>query len=135
MSTNYRSPAEVFDLASQVVRSALPQADRPQAVRSTGITPRLAVAGSGRPGGERPRTRWPTCWAEVEGTVGVIVAQPRLAALTEELTAAGALPSDRVRVVSPTGSKGLEYDAVLVVEPGRDRRPPPRAASGPSTSP
>ena len=47
----------------------------------------------------------------------MIVPQPRLTALTEELIGAGVLPSDRVRVVSPTGSKGLEYDAVLVVEP------------------
>ena len=116
MSTNYRSPAEVFDLASQVVRSAYPQADRPQAVRSTGVRPRLAVAG---PNGVAASAADEVArlLAEVEGTVGVIVPQPRLAALTEELTAAGALPSDRVRVVSPTGSKGLEYDAVLVVEP------------------
>ena len=116
MSTNYRSPAEVFDLASQVVRSAYPQADRPQAVRSTGVTPRLAVAG---PDGLAATAADEVLdlLAEVEGTVGVIVPQPRLAELTDELTAAGALPSDRVRVVSPTGSKGLEYDAVLVVEP------------------
>ena len=116
MSTNYRSPAEVFDLASQVVRSAYPQADRPQAVRSTGVRPRLAVAG---PNGVAASAadEIARLLAEVEGTVGVIVPQPRMATLTEALTAAGALPSDRVRVVSPTGSKGLEYDAVLVVEP------------------
>ena len=49
MSTNYRNPAEVFALASQVVRSAYPQADLPQAVRSTGSPPRLR---------RRPRTAW-----------------------------------------------------------------------------
>ena len=116
MSTNYRSPAEVFELASQVVRSIYPQADRPQAVRSTGVAPRLAIAG---PTGVAATAAAEVAdlLAEVEGTVGVIVPQSRLAALTEELTAAGALSSDRVRVVSPTGSKGLEYDAVLVVEP------------------
>ena len=116
MSTNYRSPAEVFELASQVVRSIYPQADRPQAVRSTGVAPRLAIAG---PTGVAATAAAEVAdlLAEVEGTVGVIVPQSRLAALTEELTAAGALSLDRVRVVSPTGSKGLEYDAVLVVEP------------------
>jgi DNA helicase IV len=116
MSTNYRSPAEVFDLAAKVVHAVYPQADRPQAVRSVGIPPRLAVAG---PNGlaASAADELADLLAEVDGTVGVIVAQPRLAAFTEELTAAGALPPDRVRVISPTGSKGLEYDAVLVVEP------------------
>jgi len=116
MSTNYRSPAEVFDLASQVVRSAYPQADRPQAVRSVGVAPRLAVAGpSGLAASAVEEVT--DLLGEVEGTVCVIVPQPRLAAFTADLTAAGVLPSDRVRVVSPTGSKGLEYDAVLVAEP------------------
>jgi DNA helicase IV len=116
MSTNYRSPAEVFDLAAKVVQAVYPEADRPQAVRSVGIPPRLAVAG---PAGlaASAADELAALLGEVDGTVGVIVAQPRLAAFTEELAAAGALPSDRVRVVSPTGSKGLEYDAVLVVEP------------------
>ena len=116
MSTNYRSPAEVFDLAARVVQSAYPQADRPKAVRSVGVPPRLAVAG---PDGLAASLAEEVAGllAEVEGTVGVIVPQPRLTALTGELTAAGVLPSDRVRVVSPTGSKGLEYDGVLVVEP------------------
>jgi DNA helicase IV len=116
MSTNYRSPAEVFDLAAKVVQAVYPEADRPQAVRSVGIPPRLAVAG---PAGlaDSAADELAALLGEVDGTVGVIVAQPRLAAFTEELAAAGALPSDRVRVVSPTGSKGLEYDAVLVVEP------------------
>ena len=41
MSTNYRSPAEVFDLAAKVVVHAYPNADLPTAVRSTGIEPEL----------------------------------------------------------------------------------------------
>ncbi len=36
LSTNYRSPAEVFALAAEVVRRAFPSADLPHAVRSTG---------------------------------------------------------------------------------------------------
>ena len=116
MSTNYRSPAEVFDLAAKVVHAVYPQADRPQAVRSVGIPPRLAVAGPDGLAGSAAR-ELTDLLGEVDGTIGVIVAQPQLAAFAEALTAAGALPSDRIRVISPTGSKGLEYDAVLVVEP------------------
>jgi DNA helicase IV len=116
MSTNYRSPAEVFDLAATVVRQAYPQADRPRAVRSVGVEPRLLVAG---PDGLVSSTvdLVPELLSEVEGTVGVIGPQPLLSALTERLAAAGALASGRVRVIGPTESKGLEYDAVLVVDP------------------
>ncbi len=46
MSTNYRSPAEVFDFAARVVVRAYPEADLPRAVRSTGVEPRLLEAGA-----------------------------------------------------------------------------------------
>jgi DNA helicase IV len=116
MSTNYRSPAEVFDLASTVVRRAYPQADRPRAVRTVGVEPRLLVAGpAGLVGSVVELVS--QLLAEVDGTVGVIGPQALLPMLTEALTAAGVLPSGRVRVIGPTESKGLEYDAVLVVDP------------------
>ena len=116
MSTNYRSPAEVFDLAATVVRQAYPQADRPRAVRTVGVEPRLLVAGPEGLVGSAVELV-PQLLAEVDGTVGVIVPQVWLPMLTERLTAAGVLPSGRVRVIGPTESKGLEYDAVLVVDP------------------
>jgi superfamily I DNA/RNA helicase len=59
----------------------------------------------------------PQLLSELEGTVGVIGPQALLPSLTERLAATGALESGRVRVISPTESKGLEYDAVLVVDP------------------
>jgi DNA helicase IV len=116
MSTNYRSPAEVFDLAATVVLQTYPQADRPRAVRSVGVEPRLLVTGSqGLTGSTVDLV--PELLSEVEGTVGVIAPHGLLQVLTESLTAAGALASGRVRVIGPTESKGLEYDAVLVVDP------------------
>ena len=116
MSTNYRSPAEVFDLAATVVRQAYPQADRPRAVRTVGAEPRLLVADSEGLAGSVVDLV-PQLLAQVDGTVGVIGPQALLPMLTERLTAAGALGSGRVRVIGPTESKGLEYDGVLVVDP------------------
>jgi DNA helicase IV len=118
MTTNYRSPAEVFDLAATIVRQAYPQADRPRAVRKVGAEPRLLVAG---PEGLASSVGdlVPQLLGEVEGTVGVIASQALHPVLAERLTAAGALASGRVRVIGPTESKGLEYDAVLVVDPDR----------------
>jgi len=116
LSTNYRSPAEVFELAAQVVRRAFPEADLPNAVRSTGIDPRLEIAAE-----EDLPAAVADAVAElaglVEGTIGVIAAPSRIEGLARE---AGALPgvgavADRVSFVAPLWAKGLEYDAVIVV--------------------
>ena len=114
MSTNYRSPAEVFDLASRVVVQAYPDADLPSAVRSTGVEPLLAVARDLQADVvEHVRA----LLDEVAGTVGVICPPSRRAAVEEHLTAANLDGADRVAVVTSLESKGLEYDGVLVVTP------------------
>jgi hypothetical protein len=112
MSTNYRSPAEVFDLAARVVVEAYPEADLPTAVRSTGRHPQLLVVGeNGLVGSATEAVR--NLLAAVDGTVGVICAPSHLA----EVAVAVAGLSERVAVVTPLESKGLEYDGVLVVSP------------------
>ena len=114
MSTNYRSPAEVFDLASQVVVQAYPDADLPTAVRSTGVEPLLAV-GQDLAVGVVAHVR--ALLDEVAGTVGVICPPSRRSAVAEALAAAHLGGAERVAVVTSTESKGLEYDGVLVVTP------------------
>ncbi|MGI3781660.1 MAG: HelD family protein [Janthinobacterium lividum] len=114
MSTNYRSPSEVFDLASQVVVKAYPDADLPTAVRSTGIEPLLAVTGD-VPAGVVEQVS--ALLGEVDGTVGVICPPSRRTAVEADLLAAELDGYDRVAVVTSTESKGLEYDGVLVVTP------------------
>lgn len=116
LSTNYRSPAEVFDLAAQVVRRDFPQADLPAAVRSTGIQPQLLSVPATGLLDELDRTIGELAGL-VEGTIGVIAPPSRLNGL-----AVAELPSvnghsDRVSFVSPLNAKGLEYDAVVVVDP------------------
>ena len=132
MSTNYRSPAEVFDLAATVVRQAYPQADRPRAVRSVGVEPRLLVAG---PDGLVSSTvdLVPELLSEVEGTVGVIGPQPLLSALTERLAAAGALASGRVRATVPPSPRVWSTTRYSSSTPIRSWRPR-QAARGLSTS-
>jgi DNA helicase IV len=121
LSTNYRSPSEVFDLAAQVVVADVPDADLPTAVRSTGHMPRLLVTADATP-------KNPTIPAamisivgsllvEVEGTVGVICppsTKDHLAAQLEQARLPGA---ERVVVITAQQAKGLEYDAVLVITP------------------
>ncbi len=118
LSTNYRSPAEVFDVAAPVVQRAFPGADLPRAIRETGIRPLLADPA------EPDLAEWldgqvGELAGQVGGTIGVIAPPSRLAALREAAAAQPNLAAvaDRLALVSPLGAKGLEYDAVVVVSP------------------
>jgi DNA helicase IV len=121
LSTNYRSPSEVFDLAAQVVVTDFPDADLPTAVRSTGYAPRLMVSADAAP--ENPTISAAminivrSLLDEVDGTVGVICppsSKDQLAAQLEHARLPGA---ERVVVITAQQAKGLEYDAVLVITP------------------
>jgi DNA helicase IV len=126
MSTNYRSPSEVFDLAAKIVVADFPDADLPTAVRSTGHQPRLLVPADATPGHPRIATAMintaminivRTLLAEVAGTVGVICPPSTKDELTIQLAQARLADADRVAVLTPVEAKGLEYDGVLVVTP------------------
>jgi len=116
LSTNYRSPAEVFELAAQVVRRHFPAADLPHAVRTTGIVPLLLTTPA-----EHLHDRLEQILSElvtqVEGSIGVIAPPSRLNDLADaNLPITHAVP-DRISFISPLNAKGLEYDAVIVVSP------------------
>ncbi|WP_106848989.1 ATP-binding domain-containing protein [Blastococcus sp. Marseille-P5729] len=116
LDTNYRSPAEVFTLAADVVRTVMPDADIPAAVRSTGHPPEHVLSRD---------LRLPVLDAvrrmldDVEGTVAVIAPASRVEEVTSWLSGGErALPGrDRVVVIDELSVKGLEYDGVVVVEP------------------
>jgi hypothetical protein len=55
--------------------------------------------------------------AEVEGTIGVICPPASKEELAAELEQAQFSGADRLAVITPLQSKGLEYDAVLVITP------------------
>ena len=114
MSTNYRSPAEVFDLAAKVVVHAYPEADLPRAVRSTGVDPELRTADEL---GTGVRDAAQALLAAVEGTVGVVAPPSLVAEVNRALDEAVGGRDERVLVVTALQAKGLEYDGVLVVDP------------------
>ena len=123
LSVNYRSPAEVFALASRVVKAHYPNADLPSAVRSTGVEPELRVT---------TRSALLADLADavdaltdaVGGTVGIIAPPSELGWVQSELatrlsTRMNPANLDRVLYVTPLEAKGLEYDGVIVVDPDR----------------
>ncbi|WP_246843530.1 UvrD-helicase domain-containing protein [Allokutzneria sp. NRRL B-24872] len=112
LRTNYRNSSEIFELAADVVRDAVDPDDLPTAVRSTGLAPELRTV---------PVTDVPDQTAaaakelldQVDGTVGVIGTMGRRAELASWVADLG----ERVQAVGSLEAKGMEYDAVVLVEP------------------
>ncbi|MFJ4688341.1 HelD family protein [Streptomyces sp. NPDC091377] len=111
LTVNYRNPAEIADLAAKVLALAMPGAESPSAVRSTGVVPRFTVVRESL--GRTVRAAAERLLAEVEGTVGVVVAMNRRQEARRWLAGLG----DRVVALGSLEAKGLEYDATVVVSP------------------
>ncbi|WP_405393327.1 AAA family ATPase [Streptomyces sp. NBC_01102] len=118
LGVNYRTPAEIMDLAAKVVRADDPSFEPPGSVRSTGEVPWTRDAGADLAGAVARAVAELT---PVEGRLAVIAP----VALHEEIAApldgvtAGAEPdlTRPVVLLAPRQAKGLEFDHVLVVEP------------------
>ncbi|CAL9414249.1 hypothetical protein SUDANB171_01716 [Streptomyces sp. enrichment culture] len=119
LTVNYRNPAEIAQVADRVLALAMPGTVPPRAVRATGVRPvyEVAVGPDGAPerspGEAAVRAAAERLLAEVEGTVGVVVAMGRRAQVRGWLAGAG----ERLLVLGSLEAKGLEYDATLVVSP------------------
>jgi superfamily I DNA/RNA helicase len=100
LSINYRTPEEVMVEAEPVIRAALPDANVPTSIRSTGVPVRhgstaelTEVVGS-----------WLAEHAEGEG-IACVIGDPTF------------VGSARVRSLTPELSKGLEFDLVVLIDP------------------
>ncbi len=123
LSVNYRTPAEIMQVAHRVLAAAAPQVEPTEAVRRTGEEPRFItvdrsdlVAAVGR------QSRDAT---SVGGTVAVIAPSALHRELVADLVDVGARAGTadaldaRVAILAATDAKGLEFDHVIVVEPSR----------------
>lgn len=113
LTVNYRNPAEIADLAAKVLRLAMPGMESPSAVRSTGVRPRFAVVPEDGDLATAVRQEAERLLAQVEGTVGVVVAMNRREQASRWLAGLG----ERVVALGSLEAKGLEYDANVVVSP------------------
>jgi DNA polymerase III delta prime subunit len=107
LTVNYRTPQEVMIEAEPVIRSVLPDANVPTSVRSTGVpVERGTIEQLGDVLGS-----WLA--ADSDGVACVIALDAERAAR---------VPTDRrIRYVTPDLSKGLEFDLVVIVDPGAFR--------------
>jgi len=120
LTTNYRNSREIFEVAAQVIRARGPatELELPRAVRTTGHPPEhVVVAAAEIPAVVRSHVH--SLLHSVGGTVGVIVPESAEAEAAAWLVDLGEdhQEMERVRVTSARRSKGLEFDAVVLVEP------------------
>ena len=122
LTKNYRNSAEIYRFAAEYAERAGLSADLPEAVRETGIEPvqvEVDVLADGL------RTTLAELLSELEGTVAVVVPDAQIdkvaAWLTDwpELADASAGDQSRLVVLGGIATKGLEFDGIVVVEPGR----------------
>lgn len=113
LSTNYRNSAEIYDLASLVAQHAVEHPDLPDAVRRTGEQPQHHRVD---PAELLPRVAAEAraALAAVDGTVAVVADRAHVASVAAALAD---LADPRLRVLDGLDTKGLEFDAVVVVEP------------------
>ncbi len=113
LSTNYRNSREIFDLAAELARAAIPGADLPNAVRETGVDPRVReVPIPSLPEAVREATA--ALADELDGTIGVVAPVDRLAEVEAWL---GERDTERIPVLEAIDTKGLEFDGIVVVAP------------------
>ncbi|MEU1535739.1 HelD family protein [Streptomyces fagopyri] len=119
LAVNYRTPSEIMEVAAAVVRAEHPGFEPPSSVRTTGVRP-WARATDDLPGAVAKAVEELT---PAEGRLAVVAPRdlhPELAARLDGVTAGGEPDLTRtVVLLDPRQSKGLEFDSVLVVEPGR----------------
>ncbi|MGW7300137.1 HelD family protein [Streptomyces sp. NPDC054829] len=119
LGVNYRTPAEIMELAAGVVRAEHPDFEPPSSVRSTGVRPWIRATDD-LPGAVAGAVAELT---PEEGRLAVIAPRDlhrRIAARLDGVTAGSEPDLTRtVVLLDPRQAKGLEFDSVLVVEPGR----------------
>ncbi|WP_060573515.1 MULTISPECIES: UvrD-helicase domain-containing protein [unclassified Pseudonocardia] len=109
LTVNYRTPTEIMDPAAEVLASFAPGHRPPDSVRETGehpwdrTVPAAGLADAVREAVEAEAARLD------DGTVAVIAA---------DTTGLDDLPA---QVHTPVSAKGLEFDAVVIVDPERVR--------------
>jgi DNA helicase IV len=148
LTVNYRTPAEIMAVAADVLAAIDPAAEPPQSVRESGEQPWRLAAGHAASGSDRLAQTVAAAVArlaagQAEGTLAVIGPASRLGELGSAVRAVvpDATVGEQVDeqqdvrepdlerpvvVLTVRQAKGLEFDSVLVADPGRILTESPR---------
>ena len=122
LTVNYRTSAEIMEVAADVLKAVAPEEEPPESVRSGEAPPRALLT----TGGELPDALTRLVKSELaeigDGRLAVITADTRhaeIAALLPEGASPATLDAldSPVTVLTVPQCKGLEFDAVVVVAP------------------
>lgn len=134
LTVNYRTPHEIMQLAARVLQQVAPGMRPPDSVRASGWPPRVVTAAAR---GSLPRSGQlvDSVTAAVvdqlrdaDGGTSAVIAPPSLVGEVVDGLRRSGVPfgtagrdalDERVTVLSVEDAKGLEFDSVTVVEPGR----------------
>ncbi|KZF09237.1 MULTISPECIES: RNA polymerase recycling motor ATPase HelR [unclassified Rhodococcus (in: high G+C Gram-positive bacteria)] len=98
LGVNYRTPQEVMAEAEPVIRAALPDANVPVSIRSTGVPVEYGDAAQLA----SILDRW--LQSKIDG-IACVIGDPTF------------VPSERIRSLTPQSSKGLEFDLAVLIDP------------------
>ncbi|CAA9323503.1 MAG: putative helicase protein [uncultured Nocardioidaceae bacterium] len=129
LGTNYRNSAEIYRYAAAYAERVGLSADLPDAVRSTGADPVEVVVDVLEDG---VREAVDELLGVVDGTVAVVVPAARRQEVTrwvgdwpEVADALAGGDAARLAVLGGLDTKGLEFDGIVVVEPGEIQQESP----------
>jgi DNA helicase IV len=134
LTINYRTPAEIMDVAADVLAAIDPELEVPRSVRASGFTPWRRETDENGLADTIAQAAVALAAQTGDGKLAVIVPPERLAAAAAAVTAVlpdtaiGADPdlSSPVVVLTVRQAKGLEFDSVLIAEPGEMLADSPR---------
>lgn len=109
LTVNYRTPAEIMAVAAGVLAAFAPDVEPPESVRASGVAPWSRQVGAD----------------ELPAAIAAFVADEQGRPGTSVVIG----PPDVPGATAPSATKGLEFDAVLVVEPERILADGPRGAA------
>jgi DNA helicase IV len=127
LTVNYRTPAEIMAVAGAVLAGIDPRLRPPTSVRDTGTVPWRLRLGEGELAARLPDVVAAEAAAVSGGRLAVLVPAGQaealgrriVAAVPELAVASGPAALDApVAVLTVTEARGLEFDGVVVVEPG-----------------
>ena len=138
LTVSYRTPEEVLDFAAPTLRAATPDLDPPKPVRRAGAQPIVDQVSAADFADALVAAVRRERDAVAPGRLAVVVTSSRVGEIVDTLVGAGivaidpreheskGLAADLV-VIGAEGANGLEFDGVIVVEPGQIAR---RGADG-----
>jgi DNA helicase IV len=117
LTVNYRTPAEIMEVAAGVLRATAPHLSVPQSVRRTHHRPSARLAAPNELVDAVVATARDERSLLGEGIVAVIAPDSLVGALDDAFGISDADLDAEITVVPITTVKGLEFDGVVVVEP------------------